>query len=206
MNKKYEFTGETKEFYGRILKRIRAKISFGNIISGEIGGWIEKEANLSHNGNAWVYDNAKVYDNAWVYGNARVYDNAKVYGNAWVSDNARVYDNAKVYGNAKVYDNAWVSDNAWVYGNAKVYDNAWVSDDAEVIKTRHIISFSRVGSRNDTLTAFRTKTGFSIKVGCFLGDLKLFLEKVEETHGENKYAQEYRAIAEVIKIRFSEEE
>lgn len=73
-------------------------------------------------------------------------------------------------------------------------------------KTRHIISFQKVGRRNDTLTAFRTKTGFLIKVGCFLEDLKLFLEKVEETHGDNKYAREYRAIAEVIKIRFSEED
>lgn len=66
MNTKYEFTGETKEFFGTTLKRIRAKISFGNVISGEIGGWIEKEENLSQYGNAWVYDNAKVYDNAEV--------------------------------------------------------------------------------------------------------------------------------------------
>lgn len=169
MNKKYEFTGETKEFYGRTLKRIRAKISFGNVIKGEIGGWIEKEENLSHNGNAWVCGNAKVC------GEAKVYDNAKVCGNAWVC------------------------------GNAEVCGNAWVCGEAKVIKTRHIILFSKVGSRNDTLTAFRTKTGFSIKVGCFLGSLELFLEKVKETHGDNKYAQEYRAIAEVIKIRFSEE-
>ena len=182
MNKKYEFTGETKEFYGRTLKRIRAKISFGNVIKGEIGGWIEKEGNLFHNGNAWVY------------GEAKVYGNAKVYDNAWVYGEAKVCGEAKVYGNAKVYDNAWV------YGEAKVCGNA------EVIKTRHIILFSKVGSRNDTLTAFRTKTGFSIKVGCFLGSLELFIEKVKETHGDNKYAKEYRAVAEVIRVRFSEEE
>jgi hypothetical protein len=45
---------------------------------GELGGFVESEANLSHVGNAWVYKNAQVYghaqvcNNAWVYGNARV--------------------------------------------------------------------------------------------------------------------------------------
>lgn len=43
MNDKYEFTGETKNFSGITLKRIRAKKSFGNVVAGEIGGWIEKK-------------------------------------------------------------------------------------------------------------------------------------------------------------------
>ena len=71
--KKYEFTGETKEFCGRTLHRIRALISFSIVAKGELGGWIEKEENLSHvYGNAWVYGNARVYGNAQVSGNARV--------------------------------------------------------------------------------------------------------------------------------------
>lgn len=49
---KYEFTGETKVIndWGRIvtLHRIRAVIEFGMIKVGDIGGWIEKEKNLSH--------------------------------------------------------------------------------------------------------------------------------------------------------------
>lgn len=68
--KKYEFTGETKQvgFFGNItLKRIRATMEFGIIKIGDLGGWIEKEENLSHKGNAWVYDNAKVYGNAKVF-------------------------------------------------------------------------------------------------------------------------------------------
>ncbi|WP_339980442.1 polymer-forming cytoskeletal protein [Fusobacterium necrophorum] len=182
MNKKYEFTGEEKEFCGRTLKRIKAKISFGNVVQGEVGGWIEKEENLSEHDDAWVYDNALVCDDAWVC------DNAKVCDDAWV------------------YDNAWVCDDAWVCDNAKVCDNALVCGDAWVTKTRHTISFTKVGSRNDTLTAFRTKTGFSIKIGCFLGSLELFLEKVQETHGDNQFAKEYRLIAEVIKARFEVEE
>ena len=82
----FEFTGETKVFLGITLKRIKASISFGTIIKGEIGGWIEKEENLP--GNAWVSGNAQVYGDARVYGNARVYGDAQVYGNA------RVYGDA----------------------------------------------------------------------------------------------------------------
>ena len=68
--KKYEFTGETKQvgFFGNItLKRIRATMEFGIIKIGDLGGWIEKEENLSHKGDAWVYGNAKVWGNAKVF-------------------------------------------------------------------------------------------------------------------------------------------
>ena len=68
--KKYEFTGETKEVYGITLHRIRAIKSFSDVNIGDIGGLIEKEKNLSHEGNAWVYGDAKVYGNAKVCGNA----------------------------------------------------------------------------------------------------------------------------------------
>ena len=42
--KKYEFTGETKEYGGVSLKRIR------RLSDKLLGGWIEKESNLSQDG------------------------------------------------------------------------------------------------------------------------------------------------------------
>ena len=100
--KKLELTTESITFLGRTLFRIKALISFGNVKAGELGGYIEKEGNLSHEGDAWVCDNARVYgdawvcDNAWVCGDARVYGDARVCGNAWVCDNARVCGNADI--------------------------------------------------------------------------------------------------------------
>ena len=91
---KYKFTGITKEVYGRTLNQIVCVTTFASIKSGEIGGYIEKEANLSQDGNAWVCGNAEVYENAKVYGNAWVYGNAKVCGDAWVYGNAEVCGNA----------------------------------------------------------------------------------------------------------------
>ena len=78
LEKHFEFTGETKVFCGITLKRIRASISFGMIAKGEVGGWVEKESNLS--GNAWIYDDAHVYGNAQVSDNACVYGNTHVFG------------------------------------------------------------------------------------------------------------------------------
>ena len=59
-SKKYEFTGETKMYFGRTLRQIRAIKDFSDVKAGEIGGWIEKESNLSQTGNAWVSGNANI--------------------------------------------------------------------------------------------------------------------------------------------------
>lgn len=74
---KYELTDEKKEFLGITLYRIRAvkdfELSDGTVIhAGDLGGWIEKESNLSHEGSAWVYGDAQVFRDAQVYGDARV--------------------------------------------------------------------------------------------------------------------------------------
>ena len=70
--KKYEFTGKIKTIFGIEFKQIRAIISFGCVVAGEIGGWIECEENLSQSGNAWVFGDARVSGNARVSGDARV--------------------------------------------------------------------------------------------------------------------------------------
>ena len=70
MLKKYELTEQHPDTGLYCIKALR---DFGNVAKGDIGGWIEGEKNLSHEGDAWVFGNA------WVYGNA------EVYGNAWVS-------------------------------------------------------------------------------------------------------------------------
>ena len=90
-NTKYRLISEDyKEICGKKLYRIEALKDFSDVKAGDLGGYIESEDNLSHDGNAWVYDNACVRDNAWVYDNACVRDNAWVYDNACVRDNAWV--------------------------------------------------------------------------------------------------------------------
>ena len=88
--KKYEFTGEEKKSDEIVLKRIRALRDFGYVKKDDVGGWIEKEENLSHCGDAWVFENAEVSGTARVFEDARVGEDARVYGNAWVSKDAEI--------------------------------------------------------------------------------------------------------------------
>ena len=74
---KYELTKETVPWMGRTLYRIRATASFGIVIKGELGGFIESDKNLSIAGDAWVYGNAQVWGDAQVCGNAQVYGDAQ---------------------------------------------------------------------------------------------------------------------------------
>jgi len=67
---------------GKKLYRIKALRNFGSVKTGYLGGYIESEFNLSHQGNAWICDDAKVFGNAQVYGDALVSGNAKVFGDA----------------------------------------------------------------------------------------------------------------------------
>ena len=192
---------------GKTLYRIKSLINFGVVVAGSLGGYIEKEDNLAHSGNAWVYGDALVSDNAQVYGDAQVYGNARVYGNALVSDNAQVYGDARVYGNALVYGDALVSDNAQVYGNARVYGNAQVygdalvSDNARVCSKKDLVWFSNVGTEYGTLTVFKTKEGklFASR-GCFKGTVDEFLAKSAKVHDE-RIKREYRLLIEVAKSR-----
>ena len=81
--KKFEFTGETKTislfFRTATLHRIRAVAEFGLVKIGDLGGWIEKEENLSHEGKAWVWGDAEVCGDAKVWGNAKVCGDAEVF-------------------------------------------------------------------------------------------------------------------------------
>ena len=70
--KKYELTSDTATHFGTILHRIRALRDFGDVEKGDLGGFVESEANLSNEGNCWVSGNARVSGDARVYGRAEI--------------------------------------------------------------------------------------------------------------------------------------
>jgi len=149
--KKYELTDDTIEVEGHTLHRIRALRDITdpmypdwNVKKGDLGGYVESEENLSHEGTAWVGDEAVVYDDTHVSDDAYVYGNASVYGNARVYDHARVFGDAWVYGNAEVYDSAWVCENAKVSGDAKVYGEARVYGHARVYDVAQVFGDAKV--------------------------------------------------------------
>ena len=70
MEKKFELTENyiVNEF-GTKLYQIKYTKTFEYAKKGELGGYIEREENLSQEGDAWVYGDACVYGDALVYGN-----------------------------------------------------------------------------------------------------------------------------------------
>ena len=180
--KKYELTTEVKVEFGITLHRIRALVDIARygVKAGDLGGWIEKEANLDQEGDAWVSGEARVFGDAWVYGEALVY------GEARVSGEARVFGEARVYGDA------------WVYG------------EAQLSKAVHVLTVGPIGSHNGTTTFFRARAsdGFAISVccGCFLGTVDEFRAKVKQTHGDSKHGKVYQLAADLAEAQIELEE
>src|SRR5438132_8371421 len=104
MNQKYELIAdEFIENIGKKLYRIRALKNFGDVKAGDLGGYVEQEKNLSHEGDAWISGEACAHGRAQVLAHAKVSDLAEVGGDA------RICGNAEVFGRAQVFDRARVS-------------------------------------------------------------------------------------------------
>ena len=150
MDKKYKLTDEAIQHCGKTLYRIEALINFNDVKIGDKGGFIESEANLSHESYCWVYNDAKVFGNACVYELARVFNKAEVSGDAKVHGCAIIENRAIVGWKAEIYDSASVSECAVVTGYAKVYGcsaivgNACIKDNSVVYGTACIKGFVNV--------------------------------------------------------------
>lgn len=222
MDKKYVLTDETITVDdGTVLHRIKAVRSFGLIYAGELGGFVESEDNLSHDGNCWIFGDAMVYGYASVSESAHVYDNATInghshiYGNADVMGRALVTKDSSVCGMARVIQDAQIS-YSWVGGDARVCGNAIVQNcgvdcDAEIdgnsyiTKNSDLLVFRGFGRAARTTTICPAINGdINVVCGCFAGNLKEFRSIVRKTHKYNaKLRKEYLKIADLAKLHFT---
>lgn len=124
--------------------------------TGDSGGYVESEANLSHIGSCWIAENAIVMDNAFVGGDAivsgssKVTDNAKVNSSARVEGNSVVADEAVIEGHATVLDSIILNE-AYISGNSrvvasKIYDTSCVYSNGKVFNS--VLSFRAKVSGN----------------------------------------------------------
>ena len=134
MAKKYELTDDTIRLGSHTLHRIKALVPIKRygIKVGDLGGFIEKEDNLSHDDDAWVANDAKVCEGARIEGNALVCNNAVVSGNAIVCGHAEVRGNASIHDNVKISARASVGENAMIRNNVTISGKAIVRGKAEL--------------------------------------------------------------------------
>ena len=60
-----------------------------------------------------------------------------------------------------------------------------------------------IGSRQDVLAAFQTENGVFLRAGCFFGTVEEFNAKLQDEHGDNMHAVEYRAALVLIEAHYS---
>lgn len=206
MEKKYEMIPEGNLF------RIKALRSFGDVMKGQLGGLIEKEDNLSHEGNCWIYDNAlvrhyaRVYDNAKIKKNAYVLGDVKVYGDAEVSGSVNVFDHSEIYGNAKVWGIAQIFSDAHVYDNAEVWGYANIGGTAHVCGDARVWGNACIRGEEDYIVFKNwwssgryftwTRSNDMWDVGCFHGTGEALIEKAYADSKEK--GEQYKLIVEYV--------
>jgi len=132
--KKYEILkGQSITIYGRTLYRIRALRDFGNVKKGDIGGYVQNEYNLSHDGECWVYNDAMALDNSRVLNNARMYNNSRMYGHSEMFDNTEMHDNSKMFNDSKMFDNSEMYDNSEMHDSAEMHDYSKMFDNSKML-------------------------------------------------------------------------
>lgn len=216
MDKKYEFTGKTRCVDDKILKQIIAVRDIDTIyklvIAGEIGGYIETEKNLSHEGNCWVFYDSYVYEwanvrqNAVIRGRSYVHDHAVVGGNVLVSGTSEINGYASIYDDCVITGDSVISDFSFLRKNARVTDAVCkgivkLGENAAIVSTNDYITVGPIGSRRDYTTFYKTKdNGIWVCCGCFNGSIKNFELSVQQEHHDTIFKEEYYTAIKIAKI------
>ncbi len=134
--KKYELTSETRMLNdGTIVYRIRSLKNFKTIIDrdvkiGDLGGFLESEKNMSHDGLCWVFDEAVGCGNSCRSGNSVGYGNSVQKDNSRQIGNSRQSGKSWQFGNSVQSGDSWQSGNSRQFGNSRQSGNSWQFGDS----------------------------------------------------------------------------
>ena len=163
-DRKYEITEIAHEEYP-FLHRIRALRDVGlDVKAGDLGGFVEREENLSQADNAWIYDDAIAAGSAVVDQHSQLRDWAVACESAYISQGSVMSGNARAEGfaflrGAKLSESALASSHAMVLndqdhpewsphvsGNCAVYGTV----QGRIALEERCCVFSSESMRNDT--------------------------------------------------------
>ena len=86
--------------------------------------------------------------------------------------------------------------------SANLY-GADLGDAGKLTGDRPFFQVGPIGSRQDVLAAFQTEKGVFLRAGCFFGTVEEFNAKLQDEHGDNTHAVEYRAALVLIEAHYS---
>lgn len=161
-NSKYRLTDESRTVNGVKCYRIEAIKDFGEIKTGDKGGYIEKESNLSQYGNCWIYDNAVVYGAARIKGNGvKVSGEAKIYGEDTVINSdypVVITDNAEIAGGVRITNasDVNISGEAKLTGDLDITGKVSISGKAVINPSTSIGKLRISGSRHGIVKIYDT--------------------------------------------------
>ena len=173
-NAKFEATGETKEWFGKTLHRIRAVVAIASlgVAAGELGGWIEHETNLATTGTAWVFPNGQVS------GKYTTIEGGTIRGGTIWGGTIR---------------------GGTIRGGTIEGGTIW---GGTIKSSADYGAFIQVGSESGVLTWWRNDDGsISVNRGCFTGTLDEFRTAVATRHGDSEQGQQYQMLIAFIERR-----
>ena len=88
-----------------------------------------------------------------------------------------------------------------LYG-ANLY-GANLGDAGKLTGDRPYFAVGPIGSRQDVLAAFLTEKGVYLRAGCFFGTMEEFKGKLQDEHGDNLHAVEYRAALVLVEAHYN---
>lgn len=160
--KKYELTDETIVVDNKTLHRIKALKSFVNSYAtvevGDLGGYVESESNLSHDGSSWIYDLGMAIDEAFVCDDGVVANNSLIREHATIKENGYVLDGI-VQGHAVIQRDGVVTNNSVITDDAVIEDIVeWanIGQRAYIKSFRDYIKFEHIGDNDCELTFYKT--------------------------------------------------
>ena len=83
---------------------------------------------------------------------------------------------------------------------------AYLSGAGKIKSVDDILLIGPIGSRADYTNIYRTDKGVYVKCGCFFGTVDEFASKVKDTHGDNKYANQYFKVIDFVNKYFANDE
>ena len=188
MRRKFILTDETRKFNGGTQYRIKAVRDFGDVKKGQLGGFVEHEYQLDHNGKCWLYDNASI-----------------------VGETGCVMENAKVYDTA-IICNSYISGNAEIRGHYNWIRDACITSDARIENWRDyvvlhgIVPFPRLYNEVDIMTFFKCshniiRVKYAHGHGHTVNQFKNRMIQLYEKE-DPRYVDEILALVNLINIHF----